>query len=254
MHIQLLVISAVFACAEALQHSGASHAKSSAVDCYSGKKLYFLHVMKDGGTSIDTFFNCLREVYNFRVMQREGPTERIWGEESCPVGFCQSHHPLFKKEEVCGSEFSDSAGFTVLREPLSRAFSLYKYYKYNQKISNLVDDDVSFYELLNRTYKCTHGTASSGDEPFCFAWNNELTSYYFAPNLMTTLLAYGQHAESMLQIGQRASGADLGTAKRLLQGLDAIFLTENFGTWISSFGRSGLPFSERRTNANSNTC
>lgn len=202
--------------------------------------------MKDGGTSVDTYFNCLRQVYNFRILQQEGPNVRAWGEESCPIGFCQSHHPLAAKVEVCGPAFADSAGFTVLREPLSRAFSLFNFYKYNQKLDILLDDDVSFLELLNRTYKCRNNQIGKpGKEPFCAAWNNELTSFYLAPNPVTFLLAYGQRGDSMLQIGHTATDDDLESAKRLLKGLDAVFLTENLGNWVSLFGKSGLPFSDK---------
>lgn len=203
--------------------------------------------MKDGGSSADGYFECLANHLKFAVRHAEGPYNDFSGDQSCPAAFCTAHHSLAKKTEVCGMSFMESAAFTILREPVSRMFSLFNFYKYvrGTKFMQGVDEETglekNFHWLVKNFYKCHKENFA---DALCPQFNNDMTFGYLAPNAATIMFAHGQRAQILLQSRYQATNADLEVAKKSLSQLDAIFFTEELGNWSNSFRRSGLPFSE----------
>lgn len=209
--------------------------------------MYFVHIMKDGGSSVDGYFECLATKLNFAVKHAEGSNNGLSGDQSCPAAFCTAHHSLDEKVDVCGSSFQDSAAFSILREPLSRIFSLINWYKYIRKapalqgVDEVTGEEKDFRWVIKRYYKC-HVEGSS--DLLCSQLSNGMTLEYLTPNAATITLAHGAQARSMMHSMYQATLADLEAAKKSLKALDAVFFTEELDEWPALFGRSGLPFSE----------
>merc|ERR1719401_725439 len=207
-----------------------------------------MHVMKTGGESVDHFIDCLGRRKGFQVVHREGegPYGPPRGDTHCKaVMACSSHAPFVDRAKYCGNEFQNAKTFTVLREPVSMAFSLFNYYKYEKRIWVL--QKMSFMDVLEKASNCSENPQ---ERLLWCDWDEELTTHYFSPssaNPLTMLIAHGDSAASMIQSGYQATLSDLEKAKKILSGLDAIFFTDELGSWKNAFFKSGLPFTDSET-------
>lgn len=187
--------------------------------------------MKDGGTSVDAFFGCLADNLRFAVKHAEGADNMVGKVTSCPIAFCRAHHPLRSKTEVCGNEFDKAQSFTVLREPVSRLFSLFNYYKYKKKDPRL-KPFATFGDLLREVRD------NEQNHPHLHEFKNEMTLFWFAPD----------------EVGHPAAHDQLYKAKKFLRQLDAIFFTEHLSSWEGDFKKSGLPLSHYDSKAQNPVC
>jgi len=228
---QISVTAVFIACAAGLQLQGRND--YAAQECYTGEKVYFVHVMKTGGSSVDELFGCLGKEKNFAVQYVEGPVNITTGDTSCPAAVCTAHQALADQDWICDSEFQNASTFTMLREPIARTFSLFNYDKYELQRTDM-EEFATFGDLLRNLE----------EHPYESAFSNNMVDFYFAPNAVTLSLAHGDRAEVLMRSNYQATQGDLETAKSMLKKVDAIFFNERMSTWQDDYKNSGLPLAE----------
>lgn len=231
---QVSVIAVLFAGAAGLQlpRSG----------CYTDEKVYFVHVMKTGGSSVDEMFGCLGEENHFAVQYVEGPVNITTGDTTCPAAVCTAHQALADQTWICDAQFVDAPTFTLLRDPIDRIFSLFNYDKYELK-EDFMENFANFGDLLK----------SIKENPYDSAFRNNMVDMYFAPNAVTLLLAHGvENAEMLVRSNYKATEDDLTQAKNMLKKVNGIFFQDRMDTFEDDYKKSALPLAD--TLGNSKTC
>jgi hypothetical protein len=230
-----LLVAAFFTGGAALQRPGTVDYISVVDDCYTGRNLYFVHVMKDGGTSIGKYFECLANKTKFAFRRRQGPNELDIAHTECPPAICSAHHPAVLQTEVCGSEFSNASSFTVLREPVARAFSLYNYYRNEmiekKDIAQKMKPFSTFGSLLRHLLRNEETGDHEFDSYMRRAFSNQMVKFWFSPPITFDSIKV-------------ASRGDLENAKNVLRQLNAVFFTEQLSSWKDDFRKSALPLSQ----------
>lgn len=135
---------------------------------------------------------------------------------------------------MCGTAFSNSKIFTVLRNPVKRMWSYYNYVKHKKK-DPFFQQDLS--SILKNFQNCKG--------PRCQEFNNSMVNRYFI-NSMTAELRDGavalnaEHSNTL----QSVTRSDLEVAKKELRKYDAIFLYRDLDYFPELFKKSNLPMSQ----------
>jgi len=216
--------------------------KKEKKSCKPAGKLYFAHVMKDGGESVNDYFQCLCEKHECSIVHSEGPVHYKAGVESCEPSICTSHGMVDERAENCGSSFKKAPVFTVMRSPVSRIVSLYHFHRdlgHDFCVKN------TLWQVLQIVEAKVNGNTTEGLD---HEWSEAMVDWYFA-NGETISLVYGDESQlaklpaAMKGTMQSATGRDLIRAKEIVKGFTAIFLTDKLEEFPKLFGKSSLFFS-----------
>jgi len=195
-------------------------------DCMAPGELLFLHVMKNGGTSVDHFLACKakRNIAGFKLSL--GTFEAYEGDKKCKEPtVCSTHGEWRNRVELCGAAFKKpSKAFTVMREPVDRVWSMYNY----QKSKEYEESGTMFPPVDEMISDCLHG---KGYEFMCQAMMNHVTIETLATN---DDLIY--NVSSCPECVEQAKG--------VMDKLDAIMLMDDFETFTEAFDHSNI-FSDK---------
>jgi len=159
------------------------------IECLPAGRLVFVHVMKTGGLSIDSFLQRSCELHPEAAcsIQRHDGWIGVEGRVKCDSpSICASHKPMETDVEMCGSSFNNASYFTVLREPVSRVWSFYNYisrwYKPYQQLTlkevyEAADNGTDLNAGLPKEEQCFHcvGQLSDAMVSLSFAGDEDLT-------------------------------------------------------------------------------
>lgn len=206
-------------------------------ECPASGQLYFAHIMKDGGSSVGKYLECICEEANCNVFHAEAGHDRDHSE--CDPSVCTGHTPVMSPPAACGSSFEKAAAFTLVRNPIDRVYSFYTYYRYTRKFEYF---QKSLLEILQDLESCQeHATKF-----LCQEFHNGMMGKYLS-NSMTIDMSKEDDPDELAQswntIGL-ANVTNLEKAQEALGKLDAVFLTEDATNFPTLFEKSGLPFSE----------
>lgn len=217
--------------------------KENGAVCLPPAQLLFLHVMKNGGTSVDRFLSCHCHRAGCGFKLSLGTFLEYYGRTECSSpSVCSTHGDLRNRETLCGSNFQDvKKTFTVFREPAGRAFSFYNYEKSKKP---------SMPSLLNLLAACDEHEGEDqsgfnttsvriGDE--IFSWKT--TNYWCSglTNHMTLSTFAKEDTPYARQVGAKEdSGAAVAEAMEVVHGLAAIFFIEDLAQFPQAFDDSGL--------------
>merc|ERR1719230_489273 len=68
-------------------------------------RLLFLHIMKAGGTSIDTYLACHCVKVGCSMNLSLGPYHELHGHTNCPPSVCSTHGVYRDRKALCGDGF-----------------------------------------------------------------------------------------------------------------------------------------------------
>lgn len=186
-----------------------------------GGTLLFLHIMKAGGTSVDSFLACHCKRVGCSLQLSLGPLHFLHGNKNCErPAMCTTHGEYRNRKELCGDDFENpDRVMTVLREPVSRVFSFYNYEKeqgwqlppleelYKQCDTEKIDEDRPLYYVCAEMINVMVGkTFANKDRKWSSAWDPEL----------------------------------LSQAKNVVANLDATFFLEDFDRFVTAFEQAKL--------------
>ena len=99
--------------------------------CLPAHSVAFIHVMKTGGIAVDDFIACAcRQGELNCAMQRSDGSQRVEGKKACGAPSIATAHAsavAFSSGSGKWAEWEAARTFTVLRDPVSRVWSFYKY-------------------------------------------------------------------------------------------------------------------------------
>jgi len=190
--------------------------------CLAPGRLLFLHIMKSGGTSVDKFLSCVSKRVNAGFMLSLGPYEFHEGAESCqPASVCSTHGAYSKRVELCGPEFENPEKvFTVMRDPVDRAWSHYNY----QKAQQYKDTGEILPPILDVISMCADVNAelTPGNRYVCQSLMNHMT-----------LKTFSDSQDKSWSAGY--SQEDMDEAKDMVRRLDAVFFMDDFDSFVQQF-------------------
>lgn len=223
---------------DASKLEGNNHSKKHPEECLDPGQLYFAHVMKDGGSSVDMFLNCLCEEGFCSILHIEN--HRKLGHLDCKASICTSHGAVMNRavEGNCGASFANSKVFTVLRDPVERVYSYYVYMRYKKK-------EPYFQKPLAELLHNYKGCYEDEDWFTCAEMNSSMVGKYFVNSMVLEL--NGVSENEILSTTKRSSMVTptaLKQAQNMISGFDAVFFMEDFGRFQYLYEKSGLPFSE----------
>jgi len=206
----------------ALMQHQTTAATEAPEDCMAPGRLLFLHVMKNGGTSVDRFLACKaqRNIAGFKLSL--GDVHLYEGVKECTAPtICSTHGEWRNRVELCGASFeAPTKVFTVMREPIDRVWSMYNY----QKAKEYEESGTTFPPVDQMLSDCMHGT---GYEFMCEAMMNHVTIQTLATsdNLLYNVSSCPKCVEQ---------------AKGVMDNLDAIMLMDDFDTFTDAFDHSNI--------------
>jgi len=191
-------------------------------ECLPPGRLVFVHVMKTGGLSVDSFLNCRCDsTQSCSVLHADGEVQQMGTERCSEPSVCTMHRGISNLNERCGFQFGRAARMvTVLRDPIERVWSFYNYLKRWYTPYQEMDLATIYKNLdtdLNENLpKGTHCLFCSGE------LTNAMTIRYFCknPDLCSPLEGKKAPRRSVL-------AKALAEAKRALSAMDSIFLTQD---------------------------
>jgi len=189
-------------------------------------QLLFLHIMKNGGTSVDRFLACKSKRGNAGFTLSLGEVHLYEGRTDCnDPSVCSTHGRWIERVEKCGAKFqSPKKMFTVLRNPVDRVFSMYNFQKANEYKKS--GGKKSLPELSEMLQDCMTKGSSPNRDFMCQAMINHVTLRTFSRGNMMFNVTYNPKT--------------VDQAKDLIEKLDAVFLMDDFPTFVEAFEKSGL--------------
>lgn len=183
-------------------------------------QLLFLHIMKAGGTSIDSFLACHCNRVGCGMTLSLGPFRENHGHTNCPPALCSTHGDYRDRKELCGEEFANPAKvMTAFREPVSRVFSLFNYE---------IEQGHNLSSIANVYKDCD---AEQQDENKPLGW---------LCAAMTNHVVIKTVADKVVPYSSKWDDALMKQAKDVVSSLDAIWFLEDFERFATSFGEASL--------------
>jgi hypothetical protein len=191
-----------------------------------GGKLLFLHIMKAGGTSVDSFLACHCERVGCSMKLSLGTYHDLYGNTNCDQpAICSTHGDYKERKELCGDAFEHPTEvFTVFREPISRVFSLYNYEKAQGE---------SLPTIAEIYHWCDKEIANDTISLFT-------TSINWLCDAMTNHMTLKTFASTSFLYSSKMNKAALGQAKSVVASLNATIFMDDFNRFAEAFTESSL--------------
>lgn len=207
-------------------------------------RLLFLHIMKAGGTSVDSFLACHCKRVGCSLQLSLGPLHFLHGNKNCErPAMCTTHGEYRNRKELCGDDFENPAKvITLFREPVSRVFSFYNYEKQQGWALPPLAELYEQCETGNLLAKSGEIEKIEKDKPI----------FYVCSQIMNQMVM-NTFADKDLVYSSKWDQELVSQAKNVVAKLDATFFLEDFDRFVTAFGDAGL-VEENYINKNDPTC